>query len=180
MCVFWEDGQNPPSAEGVGGIWKPCQVSRSFRCVSGTCCASHSPGPGHTMADVTVVVLTSLLPSCDASSCLPGPWVKKAPFLSPCVLEKRVSQWLSLPTSPRSEGNFAHPSVQSQVAFLMHFTQDKPHSLGLPNPPHCLWSFAPAAGLWSRIVPRCSPGRKAYVPSAVSQAWSLMALTSAP
>ena len=50
------------------------------------------------------------------------------------------------------EGNFAHPSVQSQVAFLMHFTQDKPHSLGLPNPPRCLGPCPSCRAL----VPHCA------------------------
>lgn len=43
--------------------------------------------PTHSMADVTVVVLTSLLPNCDAS-CLQGPCVNTVPFLSYCVLKE--------------------------------------------------------------------------------------------
>lgn len=41
--------------------------------------------PRHTM------ILTAPLPRCDASGCLQGLWVNKAPLLSQCLLEKGVS-----------------------------------------------------------------------------------------
>lgn len=131
----------------------------------GACCTGHRLGPGHTSANVTIVVLTALLPSCDASSCLQGPWVNRAPFVSPCLLEKGVSLSGSVCPPARGPGTALNRALrmglsESQAPLLTRLTWDKPYSKCLPTPDTAygpwpqLRGFGPALGCVAALLRR--------------------------